>query len=656
MISNEAALLTLSLAQGAFKLAGRMDRLMAEKDAVTGKMILPMPSLTAGPGGRQMVKTLEAYLQSTAGRKPDPLGADRERIEAAVSGREPDPVEVEKWFKRHFPEQAVRRTVRPDSAFFKALQKELPSVDWQNEGNRLSAFYIAAGKDDAELSYTWRLALLVTDVLAEFGAENAALIFDDRRARPLVASVLQRFSRPDLEDFTAWSPLLRHMLGATLNGLLDVRDAWQGEDPWVNALLNALSTTREAAGDDYLLGLIRGDGYRILIAEGLSEASRVLGAADASEFERIAADVLIGAVPLVKANRGNFRHFFQDHWGNLLRAGLRSFERYGPAVLADESALLRDTLLAVVSELGRTGDKELLSRDMLLQLADAAIGAVARNPGLITEDIHPPWLQQLVTALTQTVGEQGIRRTFSKEGLADLVEESLQVFAEHPELIVREPGLLQKLVGGVLTNLTPLARLDAERIATASVEGALAVIAANPGLLDTQYPDLVADFAGRLGAVVSADRLDGLQAAAIAAAAVDSVTLNPDLFLKTENRINTAVLDALTRVAGDRPGGLLAGAVLVGSARELMTAMARHGQQLLGDRQLETLAARLYDLVDAALVRAASEIGRGMALPSLPALLGRLVAAAARGELAVLDPDDVLFKKVFAELSRIASG
>ena len=51
MISTEAAGLVLSIAQGVVKLGGKIDRLMAEKDAVTSDYIIPMPEVRDGPGG-----------------------------------------------------------------------------------------------------------------------------------------------------------------------------------------------------------------------------------------------------------------------------------------------------------------------------------------------------------------------------------------------------------------------------------------------------------------------------------------------------------------------------------------------------------------------------------------------------------------------------
>lgn len=47
LISPSTAALAISIAKGVIKLAGRIDRLMAEKAATTGDLVLPMPPVVA---------------------------------------------------------------------------------------------------------------------------------------------------------------------------------------------------------------------------------------------------------------------------------------------------------------------------------------------------------------------------------------------------------------------------------------------------------------------------------------------------------------------------------------------------------------------------------------------------------------------------------
>ena len=53
--------------------------------------------------------------------------------------------------------------------------------------------------------------------------------------------------------------LLIRALGATLNGALDARAAWQGESEWLDVVLSALQDARDGSkdGNEFLIGLIQ---------------------------------------------------------------------------------------------------------------------------------------------------------------------------------------------------------------------------------------------------------------------------------------------------------------------------------------------------------------------------------------------------------------
>ena len=180
------------------------------------------------------------------------------------------PDESDLFFTRLFPEQASPPLTSPDAKYVAALRQYLPTVNWDEKTNKASlqaAFYIAAGRDERGLGYAARVGLLVADVLAEFGAENTALFVRDPNAQTIVQSVLENFAKPDLESFEDWSPFLRHALGATLNGLLDSRAVLAGHAKWAEALLGALAAARAASAnpDNYLVGLVSGSGYSLLL-------------------------------------------------------------------------------------------------------------------------------------------------------------------------------------------------------------------------------------------------------------------------------------------------------------------------------------------------------------------------------------------------------
>ena len=314
MISPSTAALAISIAKGVIKLGGRIDRLMAEKVATTEDLVLPIPTLDDGPTVPIMAAKLKDFLERAKKSSPNSLSVDevKELEQLFRDQAELDnPAEMQQLsdriisaFDSYLPEEAASGGVSPDSEYIKKLKLFFPSINFDNTETRLAAFYIRAGKDHRNIGYAGRLALLVVDVLSEFGSENTALFVRDEDVQAIVRAVLTRFSKPELEDYDQWSPLLRHALSATLNGVLDARSAYEGDDPWLGAVLNALDAARETGGDEYLVGLLRGKGYKLLLSAGLSGAAKQIGDENANEFEKIAADVLRAAAPLVAATMG----------------------------------------------------------------------------------------------------------------------------------------------------------------------------------------------------------------------------------------------------------------------------------------------------------------------------------------------------------------
>src|SRR5689334_12125645 len=99
MISTEAAALAISVTKGFIKLAGRLDRLMAEKEAVQGDLVIPMPPDSEGPDRETRNERLREYLKQTASEIPDPLGADRKRLQSLLA-KDPVPDESDLFFTR----------------------------------------------------------------------------------------------------------------------------------------------------------------------------------------------------------------------------------------------------------------------------------------------------------------------------------------------------------------------------------------------------------------------------------------------------------------------------------------------------------------------------------------------------------------------------
>lgn len=655
MISPTTAALAVSVARGLIKLGRRLDALLAEKEAVQKGLVLAMPEIYTGPSGVQKVKELRRYLTESDGSgAPDPLGDDREDLVRELKKSAPDNALVGECYRRIFPERLALTAFRPDAAFVDELRRLLPGFDLSDADSLVAVFHVSAGQDDRQLNYAARVGLLVADVVAEFGAENAALFVRDPGVRGVVQAVLERFSRPDLATFTQWSPLLRHALSATLNGLLDARGALVGDNQWVTALLDVLVEARSdpAGGDEFLAGLFLGRGYPLLLSKGLGRAALFLAEDQTEPFKLLAADILRAAAPLV-AQKPSFKDFFSDHWGDLLRAGLEALERHGPALLHDQPELLRNVLVSMVTELKEIPQAHLLSHETLFRLGDAAIAAVATNPDLLGAKVgNRPWLRALLESFVNTVARDGLRLSFSREGLENIVTEAAGVFAAHPELIAlpENAGLVRDLIGGILRAVSELPSLDARNIATAAASGVLRAVAANPGLLDTRYAALVADFAGRLAELVKARTLTGLDASAIASAAMETLLNNPSLFDEARSNLPTAVLDAVLRVAGQDDARLLVGTTLVNTIREVLAALARFGKTQMQSAPLGEATDRLAEVLDDAFTQVAAELGRRVDLPALPPVIGGLVGAWARGDFVKIDPTSPAFLDLFGRL------
>ena len=660
MISAEAAGLAIAIAKGVIKLAGRIDRLTAEKEAVTGQLIIPMPPESDAPDVDAALSMLREYLDRTKKDDPDPLAGERGRLEALLR-KTPVPDDWIKFFEKLFPEQAHPPAIRPDAEYLKALKKWVPTVNWDDKENtqvRQAAFYIAAGRDQRGLGYGARLGLLVADVIAEFGAENTSLFIRDQNAQMIVQSVLQRFSKPDLEGFEDWSPFLRHALSATLNGLLDARTVFDGHAQWADALFEALARARDSAEnpDDYLLGLVRGRGYSLLIGEGLQLAGETLSSEHAGVFRDIVATFLIDAAPLVKKNKNDFGTFFNEHWGDLVRGGISAVAKHGPQLLEGKSPLLRETLLAVMNQLAATPSTAYFSSDTVLHLAEAAIGAVARDPALLEGAVGEKWLKALISSIASTINDSGLRAVFGRDGLERIFKDALATFAQHPELIIAQPGLAQDVVASVLEAVAESEGMEAWPLANAAVTGALHGLSKHPELAGTNFGPYVAELAGLLAQQVKDRGLAALQAADLIDAAVEAMQRNPRLFATLEKNVTTAVLQAVLKAADQGQGTagqvkLLAGTALVEVARDVLAVVARYGTGYVENSSVKLLGDRVAETLSAGLARANKEMGRRMDQTALPVILAALVRKLLRGELADLDPESENFKKLFSEVA-----
>ncbi len=655
MISPSTAALAVAVARGLIKFGHRLDALLAEKAAVQGGLVLLMPEVYKGPDSRQKVKELRQYLAEMGeGLRPDPLGSDRADLVRELKKEEPDNALIGDCYARVFPDRLMVAPLDPDAKYVAELRKLFPAFDLSDPDLVAAAFHIPAGKDDRGVGYAARVGLLVADVVAEFGAANTGLFVRDPGMRSIVQAVLERFAQPDLTTYTQWGSLLRHVLSATLNGLLDARGALVTDNQWLVALLDVLVEARNdpAGGDEFLVGLFQGRGYPLLLSKGLDRAASVLAEDQTETFKQLAGEVLKAAAPLVRNSTG-FKEFFSEHWGDLLRAGLEGLERHGPALLEEQPELLRDVLVALVRELKEIPQANLLSHETLFHLGDAAIAAVAAKPELLDATVgNEPWLRALLKSFVNTVARDGIKLSFSREGLEEIVKNAAGTFAAHPELILdaENATLARDVVGGILRAVSELSSVDARSIATAATRATLQAIAANPGLVDTRYAKLVADFSGRLAQLVQERTLTGLDASAIAVAVVETLLDNPALFDNARSNLATAVLDAVLKAAADNPTVLLVGQPLVDTVREVIAALARFGRTKTQDAPIAEVTARLAEVLGDALKEVGDELGRRVDLTGVPVVIGGLVGAWARGDFVQIDPNALAFRDLLTRL------
>ena len=652
MLSAEAVGLVVKAARGAIKLSRRIDLVRAEQQAVEAPLTLPLPELGLAPTQPQMRGALRELLRQTENEDPDPLGSDRADIEHAVDV-EPENTVLFRFMKTYLPEQALGRVLDLDSTFMEELRAARP--DWAADPDlTVAALYVGAGSDARSQSYTWRLALVVVDTLAEFGADHVALFTNDEGVQSVVAAVLQRFAEADVQTADSTGSLFRLVLSATVNGVLEAEAELDVDNPWLNAVLDALAKTRaalpEEQRDNFITGLLRGKGYQLLVSAIIGEISALLRDEDATKVENLATTLLDEIAGIIE-REPNFEDFLQDHWGDLLRAAVSSVEKHGLALLKDDSPLLRDVLVAVANTIVRSPDNQLLSTDLLIAIVDTTVSVAAANPDQIDRIINSDWLNTLVRSISATVAGQGIRETLTESGVETLLKNTLRTFADHPELIVDEPGLAQELLEGILTSVSSDDNLSVEKLASAAVSSALKVVAEHPDVLKFRYAETVSSLAGRIAALVRSKQLTRVQGADILEAVTESLADNPRLFLDLENRLVGIVVDATTRAAR-ASNGLLAGAALVKALKQIVEAIAATGNAAVRNHPAEVLAEQLEILLKAALVRAEQELGNKMGLRSLPPVLARLVRMWAAGEIQAIDPDSDEFRDLFADLVR----
>jgi hypothetical protein len=639
----------LSVVTGLVKLAGRIDKIMAEQASLRSDLALLQPAKFLPPLAVEMKRALARLVRESGGESPDPLDPNRATLEALLAQADPPEDQLLKWMLEYLPEEVKFTIDDPHGTLAAKLRKRREVWDLDDDDILRAASFLEAGQDHRQQSLPWQLGTTVVNVAAEIAIDSQSALIRDDQARPIVVAVLERFADPDFTQVASARALLRHVLRATLNAALDNADVLAADKVWLDAILQALADAREASqqGDDYVVGLVTGHGYNLLVAEFLEEGAARLSGDTAGEFHKMAAHVLTEAAGIV-AETPDFERFFQDHWSDLMRAALQSLHHHGASLLKNESPLLRDTLLAVIRTLAESSDRDLLSSDTLIGAVDAAIEVVAADPKLL-DDVDQPWLRDLLSSVAGVVSDQGIRDAFSRQGLESLMREALSVAATHPELLIQKPGLIKEIVGGVLGQLTKAPNLRFETLATTGVRAILEEMADNPDLIDSRYGQLVADLAGFLAEGARDGTLSLPQAQDLLVMVVEVIARNPTFFIETEEGgIARAVVTVVLETVKER--GLSRSAVteIVYGVLELI---AVRGAGLLGDERVDDLTGRVKVALGVALDKAEQELGRRLDMVSLAPVVIGVAGAWARGDVPTLDPDDPRFAEVFATVA-----
>jgi hypothetical protein len=658
MLSTEAAGLAIKIATGLIKISSRIDVILAEKESVEGPLAIPVAEVRLPPTQARMLRALRELLNDTENEDPDPLAGDRDELRDTVDNHPQQRARLFEFMQRYLPEQALGRQLDLNGKFLTALRDARP--DLAADPNLLiTAFYISSGADYRNKDYSWRIALTVVDVLAEFGAENMSLFTRNKELQSLAGTVLQRFASADIQAADSTQVLLRTALSATLNGALDARLNAATSDHWVGSILDALLVSREALPaeqqDNYIAGLLQGRGYPLLIATVLDMGAAKLDSDNADAFKLVATEML-GEVAGIISEKPGFENFFNDHWGDILRAGLMSVQRHGPALLNGESRVLNEVLIAVASDLSKHASNKQLPESLVLGIVHTALACAATEPSLIDTAADKPWLTVLISSIATTMTNRGIRSGFSKQALEQLLQDTLETFALNPALIIENPGLARDLTQGVLKAMNGSESIAAEELASAAIEGVLPIIASHPVMISYKYPRFIAAFTGKTAVLVKDRQLSRQQASAILRVMGPALADNPSLFLDTEKRLAEWVLHTIVMLADSEQGKLLAGATLVSVVEKVLYAQARSGRAALKNQPAALLQDQLAAVLGAGLVRAEAEIGNRMCLSALPTVLGQLVIAWNQGEIATVDPDNDNFRRLFGEFADQAAA
>jgi len=545
-IPSESVSVALSIVSGLVKLGGRIDGAIAERDALRADLILPPVILRMPPDPILMARSLTALLHRPVREgAPDPLAGDREQMTRLLADADPDEGELLGWMLKYFPDEITFETLDPAGDFARKLLARRHDLDLSDADIVRAAFYLSPGTDRRDGSLPWQMATMVVNMLAGLAVENQSLLIRDPNARQVLSAVLERFAGPEFGEIASGRRVLQFALAATINGALDAPDSLAGDKAILAGILSALAAARSTSddGDDYVLGLIEGRGYRALVAAAIEEGALITGREGSAAIEAIVSDLLLAAAPLVRADTGGFGAFFKDHWSDLVRAGLMAAEVHGPAVLSKEG-LLNMVLRHMVDALAQSDGRQFLTSDLLVGLVDTAVSAVAADPELLEKAGFPTLLRELLESVTGILATEA--NVFHPATLQRVVRAVIDILSTHPEILCRSPRFVADVIGPLLGALSgrPL-----DGVASVAVQAVLEAVAKTPALARSTYGAVIAEIARELAVRVREQGLPAQSVEAVLRASIEILAENPAL-VALSHEAESGIASVVAFIAG----------------------------------------------------------------------------------------------------------
>ncbi|WDT85121.1 hypothetical protein [Alteromonas sp. 009811495] len=692
--------LAMSVISGVIKLGGRIDKVLAENRAVQADFVLPEfynrnianldmsnaavaivtgifsnNSRNEAVSIRTILSWQDDELEANAASVNSEISAQNLRSLLTLIGSEdlaPGAyvalVEQNENLKGIFGDWFFEHYVNPQNPNLALAQQ----LDQYRVNRRIAlndndiyrtSMMISAGRV-TQSSSAWRIAMASLDVFGELTLENQQSLIKDEKSRKIVSSVLTYFTKGDLEnDVQTLDSLFKRVLSATLNGLLDTKDTWKGDEKWVTSLLEALADARssvdESNQEDYLVGLLSGEGYNRLVGELIEEAGEYLESEDAGEtksFKTVVAKMLSKTAEYYREGPegGDFK-FVKQHWPDIARAGLKSFATHSEDLLSGNSELMKTILTSATTALGaRTGD---FNGEDLTVAAQAIIKAVGENPELIDDQT---WMGTVFISFADTVQNVGLINTFTKTGIEQLTRTTLLAIVEHPQLIKDNGEFVTAFIRDLLSGLAATKTITAQSLGQVAIGTVLDVISTRPELVkpDSAITPVIGSFAAELGKLIDNSTLSRLQGEDILGAGVRAIAANPSLLIKAQNTVTLKLVDKILEVTNNHESRLLNGSGLTQLIATSLTLLASHGKRLIDpdtNDPVQTLLNNFAAVLTASLDEAARQLGNSIDLNTLPATIEELLTRWCRGTLSVDSFEGEAFADLFEQIAYIVA-